>query len=150
MPTLLPGEGDEPRQCSPPLRQQLHCPWGRRPQAINDAVFEELSDLAPTERVAGDDRYGTAVTPTQTYGTDGTMLFIASGRHFPDALAGASYTGSQGAPILLARPDLLPRATVEEIQRLSPQGITILGGPQVVDAGVEADLHELLDVPSVD
>ncbi|WP_153390203.1 cell wall-binding repeat-containing protein [Ornithinicoccus hortensis] len=58
--------------------------------AVSDAVLAQLNALAPTVRVAGTDRYETAVALTADYATDGDILYIASGTSFPDALAGSS------------------------------------------------------------
>ena len=120
------------------------------PDAVSDDVLSQLNAIAPTERVAGDDRYTTAAALTAGYGTDGDVLYVASGVNFPDALAGSSLTGSAAAPLLLTRDDHLPAATAEEILRLSPQGITIFGGPDAVDTDVEAALQALLDQTSTD
>lgn len=120
------------------------------PVAVNDSVLTALEAIAPTERVAGQNRYETAAALTAGYGTDGDVLYIASGTNFPDALAGSSLTGSQQAPLLLAKQDSLPSTIAEEIQRLSPQGITILGGPVAVDEDVQAELQALLDITSTD
>jgi len=120
------------------------------PDAVSDDVLSQLNAIAPTERVAGDDRYTTAAALTAGYGTDGDVLYVASGVNFPDALAGSSLTGSAAAPLLLTRDDHLPAATAAEILRLSPQGITIFGGPDAVDTDVEAALQALLDQTSTD
>nr|WP_281497217.1 cell wall-binding repeat-containing protein [Ornithinimicrobium sp. F0845] len=109
-----------------------------------------MNAIAPTERVYGADRYQTAAALTAGYGTDGDVLYIASGVNFPDALAGSSLTGSQQAPLLLTKQGHLPAATAEEILRLSPQGITIFGGEVAVNAEVEAALQALLDQTSTD
>ncbi|WP_165700183.1 cell wall-binding repeat-containing protein [Ornithinimicrobium ciconiae] len=118
--------------------------------AVSDDVLAQLNELAPTERVAGANRYETAVALTAGYGADADMLYIASGTNFPDALSGSSLTGSQSAPLLLTRQDHLPAAISEEILRLSPQGITIFGGTVAVNTDVEADLQALLDTTSTD
>ncbi|USQ80198.1 cell wall-binding repeat-containing protein [Ornithinimicrobium faecis] len=120
------------------------------PEAISDEVLAALGELAPAERVAGDNRYETAAALTQAYAEDGDTLYVASGATFPDALAGGSLSGSTSAPMLLTRADLLPSATAAEIERLSPQGITILGGPESINTDVEAKLQELLDTTWAD
>lgn len=119
-------------------------------EAVGASVEAELAEIAPTTRLSGDDRYGTAVALTQEYAQDGDMLYVASGTSFPDALTGSSLTGSEQAPLLVTRGDHLPEAVSAEILRLSPQGITIFGGTSAVDADVEAALQELLDQTSTD
>ena len=118
--------------------------------AVSDAVLAELNAIAPTERASGKNRFETAVALTSTYAIDGDMLYIASGTNFPDALSGSSLTGSQQAPMLITRQGELPDSIADEIRRLSPQGITIFGGPVAVSAEVEAELQALLDITSTD
>lgn len=84
------------------------------------------------------------------YLTDTDRLYVGSGTNFPDALVGAALTASQDAPLLITRPDLLPAVVGAEAERLSPQGITIFGGPIAVSTVVEEALQTILDVTSLD
>lgn len=117
--------------------------------AVNEEVEEAIAEIAPTSRLFGADRYETAVALTQGYDLDGDMLYVASGQNFPDALAGSALTGSQAMPLIVVN-EKVPNAVAEEILRLSPQGITILGGPSAVSESVEVELQALLDITSVD
>lgn len=84
-------------------------------------------------RLAGDDRFGTAVAIAQhqfPLGSD--EVFVARGREpIVDALAGGSLTGG---PILLVGPDCAPPHPVvlEEVSRLAPERVTALGGTAAV------------------
>jgi putative cell wall-binding protein len=112
------------------------------PGAVSDAVITELEALAPeVERIAGDDRYATAVAVSAaTFEPGVPVVFVATGRSFPDALAGAAVGSRIGAPVLLVPGDSIPGAVGDELTRLAPLSIRVLGGPLVVGDQVLADL----------
>jgi len=112
------------------------------PGAVSDAVVAELAKLAPTvERLAGADRYETAVAiSAATFDTGRLLVLVATGRDFPDALAGAAAGARHGAPVLLVPGDAIPDAVAAELTRLAPTAIRVLGGPAVVSDEVLADL----------
>ncbi|MBW3603215.1 MAG: cell wall-binding repeat-containing protein, partial [Actinobacteria bacterium] len=81
--------------------------------AISDAVADELSALGFTvTRVDGADRFETAANLAEE-GYDGSdTVVLATGRTFPDALAGAAHAARLDAPVLLVS-DVLPPAVAE-------------------------------------
>lgn len=88
-------------------------------------------------RLAGADRFGTAAAVAARFNTTGTV-FIATGSDFPDALAGGAAAGSMGAPLLLTSSKGIPSTVTEELKRLKPSQIVLLGGPAAVsDSGFE-------------
>ena len=120
------------------------------PIAVNEDVEDALNQIAPTTRLWGPNRYETATALTAEYPADTDRLYVASGTNFPDALVGAALTSSQGQPMLISRPDNLPAKITAEAERLSPQGITIFGGPVAVDNSVKAALQAILNITSTD
>jgi putative cell wall-binding protein len=111
--------------------------------AVSSQVEAALHAYAPTvERIAGSNRYETAAAISQTYLPFGaTRAYVASGRDFPDALTGASLAGRFGAPLLLVdETDVVPFETLEEIRRLAPDLIIIIGGESVVTQAVASTL----------
>lgn len=106
----------------------------------------ELGPTIPTSRIAGIDRFGTSAAIAAKYPPlppDGTV-FIASGLDFPDALSAAPLAGSLGAPLLLTRPDFLPGVILEQLQRLAPTYIFVIGGTGVVSDFVYDELTALV------
>ena len=65
------------------------------------------------------------------------------GTAFADALSAGAAAGSRKVPVLLTSPGALPAATADELRRLRPASITILGGANAVSAAVEAALRPL-------
>lgn len=97
------------------------------------------------QRLAGIDRYSTAVAVSKaTFPTAGVpAVYIASGVSFPDALAGAAAAGHRGGPVLLARQGGLSTAVLDEIRRLKPKRVILLGGPAVISDNAIAQLLPL-------
>lgn len=91
----------------------------------------------PQIRIAGDDRYATAVRLSQAAFEDGAATaVIASGESFPDGLAAGPLAALYDAPVLLTPRDALPAATADELGRLGPSRVLVVGGTAAVDAAV--------------
>jgi putative cell wall-binding protein len=98
----------------------------------------------PVVRLAGENRYETAAAVSAaTFPSGVSLVFVATGEAFPDALAGTPAAIRAGAPLLLTRPEELPAATAAELQRLAPVRIIVLGGEGAVGPGVLAALEPL-------
>ncbi|HUF83907.1 MAG TPA: cell wall-binding repeat-containing protein, partial [Acidimicrobiia bacterium] len=111
--------------------------------AVSDAVFSELRSYATMAivRVAGHDRFETAAAVSRaTHPTGSDTVYLATGRDHADALAAGLGASTDDAPVLLTEANLLPRATSEEIRRLRPSRIVIVGGTAAIASGVEAAL----------
>lgn len=100
----------------------------------------------PFTRLAGADRTETAAQiSASTFAPGVPAVFVATGDTYPDALSGGPAAFSEGAPILLTGRDELPDVTRDEIQRLEPGRIVVLGGTAAVSVAVEAELDTLTD-----
>ncbi|WP_291052343.1 cell wall-binding repeat-containing protein [Herbiconiux sp.] len=105
--------------------------------SIADSVVSTLGRIARTTRIGGDDRYAVAALVSQntfTHPALGSTVYVASGAVFPDALSAASPAILDRAPILLVPRDSVPQATAAELQRLAPEHIVVLGGPNTIDS----------------
>jgi len=60
--------------------------------------------------IVGGDRYATAALVASQFFPSPTVVGIATGADFPDALAGGAYMGSVGGPVLLTGPNVLQSA----------------------------------------
>jgi murein DD-endopeptidase MepM/ murein hydrolase activator NlpD len=101
-------------------------------------------------RLAGADRYGTAVAISQRFAAGVPVLYVATGQDFPDALSAAAAAAHTGGPLLLTQTQALPDIVRAEVVRLSPQRIVIAGGEGVVGPVVEADLATLVPGAAID
>jgi subtilisin family serine protease len=96
-------------------------------------------------RRAGSNRYETAVAVSQTFAGPGSAgsVFVATGVNFPDALAGGSSAGAFLGSLLLVPGTSVPSYVEDEILRLDPARVFILGGTGVVSDGVIAEIQAL-------
>ena len=116
--------------------------------AINATVASQLQAYTPTQvqRRSGADRYETAVNVSRaSFGPSVTRVFIATGANYPDGLAGGPAGAVSRGPLLLVRTDVLPTSVRNELLRLSPQRVTILGGMNAVNESVRAQIDALLN-----
>lgn len=92
-------------------------------------------------RVAGPDRFATAAS-LALKATDAapSVVYVATGRDFPDALAVGATAARNKSPVLLVDPDAIPDATADALAQLAPATIVIVGGPAAVSDAVEAEL----------
>ncbi|GAA1766122.1 cell wall-binding repeat-containing protein [Agromyces humatus] len=115
---------------------------------VGAEVARELAALTSGEvkRLAGSDRYLTSVAISKSQYVPGVpTVYLASGTGFPDALAGAPAAGVAGGPILLSGRDFLPKAVLDEMKRLRPERVVILGGDGAVSWAVETKLRTHFD-----
>lgn len=96
------------------------------------------------DRIFGADRYETAAKLSAANFPAGTAnVFVATGALYPDALAGGPAAAWKDGPILLVRPTAIPTATRNELLRLKPTTIYLLGGPGAVSDAVKTQLAAL-------
>ena len=92
-------------------------------------------------RLAGASRYETAAAiSAASFSPNVPVAFVATGLSFPDALAGAAVAGWAGGPVLLVPGTSIPTAIANELTRLNPGRIVVLGGTGVVSEGVKTAL----------
>ena len=99
------------------------------------------ADAATTSRVAGSDRFSTAVAVSRSgFGPGVPVAYVVTGTNFPDALAAGPAAARRGGPVLLVERDRLPASTAEELSRLRPGSIVVVGGTSSVSDAVARDL----------
>ena len=60
--------------------------------------------------IVGGDRFATAALVASEFFTSPTIVGVATGSNFPDALAGGAFMGAMGGPVLLTNPESLQSA----------------------------------------
>lgn len=114
--------------------------------AVDAATATDLGAYGAVTRLSGSNRYDTAVAISQwAYPTDGTAdaVVIATGTNFPDALAAASLATQVNGPVLLSPTGNLPQNVSDEIERLDPATIYIIGGTAAISTAVADQLATL-------
>jgi spore germination protein YaaH/putative cell wall-binding protein len=106
---------------------------------ISDTVLRQLGSYAPTARLAGPDRYATAAAVSaDAFPAGAPVVYLVNGYDIPDALTGGAAAARDGGPILLTTATGLPEATRNELLRLHPSRVVILGGTAVFSPGLQA------------
>jgi len=97
--------------------------------------LDELADDGPLVRYGGEDRFGTARAVAEgLFGTQPCTVALASGRNFPDALAGGAHAAASDAPLLLLDQDALPSDTQSYLESSAgpTSGAFLYGGTDAV------------------
>lgn len=100
-------------------------------------------------RVAGDDRYATAVAAARSRWNASTEVVVASGQDFADALAGTALAAANDAPLVLTRSDRLPNNVAQVITDLGATEVIVLGGPAAIGEDARDALLALPNVEAV-
>lgn len=134
------------------LREKLHFLSIDLGQEGRDAFYgfgllQAPSNKSQAVRMAGSDRFEVAVNVSKRgwpqKGTANTVV-IANYNAFADALSAVPLAYKLNAPILLTHSDQLTTVTKQEIIRLQPQNIIIVGGTGSVTDNVYRELDSLV------
>ncbi|GAA1424296.1 cell wall-binding repeat-containing protein [Agrococcus citreus] len=109
-----------------------------------DWFGDPTEPLPSAERIAGADRYETAIAVSQrSFPIGAPVVYLASGENFPDGLAAGPAAAHEGGPVLLTPRGTPSQAVLDEIRRLAPGEVVIVGGEPSVSAEVEAAVRAL-------
>lgn len=103
-------------------------------RAVEDRVRTFVPDV---QRMSGADRYETAAIVAQRYTQPGGRVFVVTGEANTEAVAGVDAAVKWGDALLLTRKDSLPRATADELRRLAPSEVVVVGNAGVVSASTQ-------------
>ena len=113
--------------------------------AVSQDVEDALAGYAPTvTRLGGANRYETAALVSQgAFPTGANIVYVTTGQSFPDTMASVPAAASTNGPVLLVRSDSIPPATRNEILRLNPSQIIVVGGPAPISASLDVQLEAI-------
>ncbi len=107
------------------------------------AEIEQVTGVQPT-RVSGSDRYATASEISRQFHPSGSdTVYVVTGEKFPDALGIGAVAAMDDAPVLLVTRTTVPQCTADELRRLAPSLIVVVGGIEVIDDSVTDRLNDL-------
>ena len=114
--------------------------------AVAEDIDNDKAMITVEGRFAGVDRYGTSVEVSKGGFLEGTdTVLLASGENFPDALSATASAAKVDASLLLTKNSEVPQSVIEEIKRLSPKEIILVGEIQSLNAGVEKTARSLTE-----
>ncbi|MFE6995301.1 cell wall-binding repeat-containing protein [Microbacterium sp. NPDC057659] len=100
-------------------------------------------------RLYGAFRYDTALAVSRTFVAEQKAVFIATGENFPDALSASTAAAKVGGPVLLTKATALWPGVLNEVKRLSPERIYVLGGPTVISTKVADALKAVAPIERI-
>ena len=107
------------------------------PTVLSAGIAASLTQKGYTVgRLAGSDRYATAEAVNQHAYSHATTAILATGFGFPDALSATTLAATTSAPLYLAPGTCVPRGVLADLGRLGVGTVTLIGGPNVLTAGV--------------
>ncbi len=127
---------------------------------VTDDVVEQLEDLQrEVERVGGESRFDTAAALAAQAQPDGAEeVLLAVGAHpdpdqaWVDAVASGALTAADDdLPLLLSAHDEVPDATLDALEDLEAEEVTLVGGETALEPQVAEELEEAgLEVDRID
>lgn len=99
-------------------------------------------------RLGGANRYETAAKVSARWSPGLDVVYLASGREFPDALVAAARSGVNDGPVLITGADRLPDRVRAELVRLRPERVVALGGASRVSPAVLSEVRSLTTTKS--
>ncbi|MDP4177725.1 MAG: cell wall-binding repeat-containing protein [Bacillota bacterium] len=114
--------------------------------AIGQDTQNALTDKGyKVYRICGKDRIETNNSIVDNLNLEeGTPVFIASAYGFADALSASSISSIYGYPILLSGNDNLPELTFNQLSKIKPSSVYIVGGTGVISSNIENALKSYL------
>lgn len=111
----------------------------------------KLSDICKISRISGKNRSETAERISQTqYPNGATSVVLVTGDNYPDALAVSSFASKKNAPILYVEGTKLKESTEDEITRLKPKNIYIVGGKKLISQSIESKLAKNYSISRIE
>lgn len=115
------------------------------------STYAVMADTAPTpQRIAGQERYDTA-NQAAAYGwkAGADHVLLANAFAYSDVLAAVPLAYKNQAPILLTEASVLTPSTFEQLQKLNPKKVTLIGGTSVISQAIQDQLNQLYGVENV-
>lgn len=109
------------------------------PNSVSSGYFDSLMDAGfDTSRLSGSDRFEASSNIARGGFGQASEVFLATGFNFPDALAGAAWAASVGAPLIVIPGNCIPQRVLDDLVGYQVEKVTILGGPNSVSVAVES------------
>ena len=111
-------------------------------RSVSSAPTMEIATTRSVTRVTGSDRFETSVEISKSLFTDTrpSTVYVATGLNYPDSLAAAPVASRVGSPLLLVAQDHIPATVAQELRRLHPDRIVVIGGTPSIADSVEREL----------
>lgn len=111
-------------------------------------LYPEDEETAPSnvkvEKLQGASRYDTAVSISKKGWTEGAdTVVLVNGNSIVDGITSTPLATSNEAPTLLVERDKISTATKDELKRLNPSSVILIGGSNSIDTDVENMISDI-------
>lgn len=108
------------------------------PAGVSSANVENVT------RIAGEDRIGTSLEISKAMFNESDNVVLASGFNFADALSAGQLAAALNAPLILSK-DQLDSRTSDEIAKLKPKNMYIVGGENSLSSNIEESVKSVVN-----
>ena len=108
------------------------------PAGVSSANVENVS------RIAGEDRIATSIEISKAMFNESDNVVLASGFNFADALSAGQLAAALNAPLILSN-DQLDSRTSDEIAKLKPKNMYIVGGENALGSNIEESVKYVVN-----
>lgn len=108
------------------------------PAGVSSANVENVT------RIAGKDRIATSIEISKEMFNESDNVVLASGFNFADALSAGQLAAALNAPLILSN-DQLDSRTSDEIAKLKPKNMYIVGGENALGSNIEESVKSVVN-----
>jgi uncharacterized protein YkwD/putative cell wall-binding protein len=124
---------------------------GHKRASQTSAATRTVPTTVPVQRVAGSTRISGAVDVSKrAYPGGADVVYVATAWNFPDAISASAAATHEGGPLLLSDTASVPDIVVDEVERLNPRSIVIVGGANSLSEAVRARLAAIAPTERLD
>jgi putative cell wall-binding protein len=106
--------------------------------SVSEGVATQLATGIPATvtRIDGANRYEASINLNRDSFASAGTVYLATGRTFPDALAGGVLAAAGDAPLYVVPGDCVPSGVIAGLARLGASQVVLLGGPKSLTPAV--------------
>lgn len=103
---------------------------------VRSSIQSQLDAIYTVERLAGEDRYETAIAINDRVFATEDAAYLATGQGYADALAGGAAAANAGQPLYVTPPSCLRSDVLESIEARAVSTVYLLGGTSALSTRV--------------
>lgn len=121
----------------------------------DDIVYVGSDDIDKINKnhikIIGENRYDTAAKISkEAFKDKSDAVILINGKNSSDGLSAGPFASLIDASMLLVEKDYIPNETINEIKRLNPKNVYLIGGTDVVSEKVKEDIQNIIDINAKD
>lgn len=103
---------------------------------VSAGIEARLRTFGTVKRLGGVDRFDTSQKLNRDAFSTAKQVYLATGMHFPDALAGAALAGAKAAPLYVVQPGCVSGAVLNDLTAFATSSVTLFGGEPALSRSV--------------